>query len=213
MKIVKKESLYRDALFACLRRIPSATVEAADEEGPGQRADLRVQVGLPGGTSRTLICEFKDSGQPRWARQAINQLWAYRDDPNTYCVFMAPVHLAESRGALCSRKCWFHRPRRQLPFEFRWYLHRTGGSTQSRSSAARAPVTLLTQRDPSASRVVIQTVQEVEDPTARRRSGCELRASVESKETTPRSRVDRGLTGRLVFEGARSATSRVGREL
>ena len=100
---VKKESLYRDALLACLRRIPSATVEATDDEGPGQRADLRVQVGLPGGASRALICEFKDSGQPRWARQAINQLWAYRDDPNTYCVFMAP-YISPKAAELCARE-------------------------------------------------------------------------------------------------------------
>ena len=87
-----KRNLYRDALLACLRRIPSATAEATADEGPdpGNRQICGSKSVCRGGASRALICQFKDSGQPRWARQAINQLWAYRDDPNTYGVFMAP---------------------------------------------------------------------------------------------------------------------------
>ena len=85
---MKKEEGYRDALVACLLRIPSVTVEAIAAEEAEQGRYLRVQVGSPGRASRVLMCAFKDSGQPRWARQAINQLSEDRSDPNSYCVFI-----------------------------------------------------------------------------------------------------------------------------
>ena len=49
------------------------------------------------------MCAFKDSGQPRWARQAINQLSADRSDPNSYCVFMAP-YISPQVAELCARE-------------------------------------------------------------------------------------------------------------
>ena len=99
---MKKEETYRDALVACLLRIPSVTVEAIAAEEAEQGRYLRVQVGSPGRASRVLMCAFKDSGQPRWARQAINQLSEDRSDPNSYCVFIAP-YISPQVAELCAR--------------------------------------------------------------------------------------------------------------
>lgn len=99
---MKVESDLREAFLACLRRVPSAAVETV--ENSDRQTDLRARLRLSSGEIQDFICEFKNSGQPRRAREAINQMRAYRDDPEIYCVFGAPyisprtAELCESEG-------------------------------------------------------------------------------------------------------------------
>jgi hypothetical protein len=59
-------------------------------KGKGVRPDLLVKPDYPEG-KRILIVEVKANGQPRLARQAVNQLLRYKKlFPDSYEVFLAP---------------------------------------------------------------------------------------------------------------------------
>jgi hypothetical protein len=70
---------------------------------PNGRVDLLVDLQTDGGDSRLLVCEFKSSGQPRYARSAIHQLQSYvlqfHQRPVTP-VFIAPF-ISEQSRTLC----------------------------------------------------------------------------------------------------------------
>src|SRR3990172_2591838 len=64
--------------------------------------DLLVKLALPAG-EHTIIAEIKSSGQPRFAREAVNQLFRYRDEsPGMYAVFLAP-YISSQAAAICEK--------------------------------------------------------------------------------------------------------------
>jgi hypothetical protein len=64
--------------------------------------DLVIRLLLPAG-EQLIIAETKSSGQPRFAREAVNQLFRYRDEsPGMYGVFMAP-YISPQTAAICEK--------------------------------------------------------------------------------------------------------------
>jgi len=62
--------------------------------------DIVIKVSLPAG-ERVIIVEIKNSGQPRFAREAVNQLFRYRDEsPGMYGVFLAP-YISPQAATIC----------------------------------------------------------------------------------------------------------------
>jgi len=81
-----------------LKRVPFLKIVSIDREREG--VDLMVNLAL-NGKNQTLIVELKNNGQPRMARQAVNQLIRYRDSyPNAYAVFMAP-YISPQAAEIC----------------------------------------------------------------------------------------------------------------
>jgi len=80
------------ALLSCLSKIPFLKIIDIQKEC-GEKdtiADLSVIIELPDGVMQ-LIAEVKSSGQPRLAREAVNQMLRYKDKiSETYFVFIAP---------------------------------------------------------------------------------------------------------------------------
>ena len=95
MKITGKkfEQKTIDALKQCLDDVPfvqGVTVLSERELVGGMRPDLVAKVLLPDG-EKWIIIEFRTVGQPRIARDALNQLLRYRDIlPDAYGIFAAP---------------------------------------------------------------------------------------------------------------------------
>jgi hypothetical protein len=89
-----------DALQAVLTRIPFARVKRLPSL-PDTDATIRLE--LPR-SERMLIGEFKKSGQPRVAKNAIDQLEARLSGyPNSYGVFMAP-YISAAVADLCAAR-------------------------------------------------------------------------------------------------------------
>jgi len=94
MKIVGKELEKRaeEALKNCLSKIPFLRIEKTKKEADQNdvRPDLLITLRLPD-RKMDLIVELKTSGQPRLARNAVNQLLRYRDKfPGAYGILVAP---------------------------------------------------------------------------------------------------------------------------
>jgi hypothetical protein len=94
MKISKGELEQKaaEAMRACLEDVPSVKIKGIEMERDfkGSRADLVTTVSTPTGT-RYLVAEIKATGEPRVAREALNQLWRYwSNQPSVVPVFIAP---------------------------------------------------------------------------------------------------------------------------
>jgi hypothetical protein len=94
MKITQEELINQaeQAVQTCLDGVPFLKIQEIDKNVAkgGVQADLLVKLASTSGT-RYLICEAKTSGQPRFAREAINQILLYREAfPNAYWIFLAP---------------------------------------------------------------------------------------------------------------------------
>lgn len=86
-----------------LADVPFCTLE----DGPAEavfgdlRADWRGHLRI-GNETRLLLIETRTSGQPRLAREAVNQLLVYRGRlPQAYCVFGAP-YISEAAGKIAT---------------------------------------------------------------------------------------------------------------
>jgi len=65
------------------------------------RADCVLEIETAERKTMSLVVEVKSGGQPRTARDAINQLYRYRDAcPDAYLVFMAP-YIAPAAAEIC----------------------------------------------------------------------------------------------------------------
>jgi len=93
------------ALRSCLARVPFIRIQEI-KRTPGKervRPDFLVQLALPDG-KQNLVVEVKNSGQPRLAREAINQLLRFRDIfSGSYGVFMAP-YISPKAGEICDKE-------------------------------------------------------------------------------------------------------------
>jgi hypothetical protein len=64
--------------------------------------DLVIKISLAT-TEQVVIADIRSSGQPRIAREAVNQLYRYRDEaPCMYGVFMAP-YITSQAAAICEK--------------------------------------------------------------------------------------------------------------
>jgi len=90
------------ALLSCLSKIPFLkAIDIKKEYGEKDMiADLSAKIELPGGTIQ-LIAEVKSSGQPRFAREAVNQMLRHKNKvADTYFVFIAP-YISSKTAEIC----------------------------------------------------------------------------------------------------------------
>jgi len=90
------------ALLSCLSNVPFLRVIDVQEEldGSDVRVDLVVDIELPDRISQ-LVGEIKRSGQPRLAREAVNQILRYKSKiPGAYFVFIAP-YISQRAADIC----------------------------------------------------------------------------------------------------------------
>jgi len=92
------ESTAQSILKVTLQKIPFLKIVSIDRER--SRVDFVVNLAL-NNKKQALIVELKNNGQPRMAREAVNQLIRYRDSfPNAYSVFMAP-YISPQAADIC----------------------------------------------------------------------------------------------------------------
>ena len=98
------ENSAKAALLTCLSKIPFLKVMDIQEDDYRYNdieADLVLKIQLPDNVIR-LIGEIKNSGQPRPAREAVNQVLRYKDKiPNAYFVFIAP-YISPRAADICT---------------------------------------------------------------------------------------------------------------
>jgi hypothetical protein len=102
VKINDFKDAAREAILKCLQDIPFLTVQEIDNEPRfGQsRLDFLVTCKIKD-VSKQIIVEAKNSGEPRFARNAVNQLLRYLDaKPDAYGVFVAP-YISPKAAAIC----------------------------------------------------------------------------------------------------------------
>jgi hypothetical protein len=98
----KIENSAKAALLSCLSKVPFLKVIDIQREY-GQKdaiAGLSAIIELPDGVMQ-LIAEVKNSGQPRLAREAVNQMLRYKDRiSDAYFVFIAP-YISPKAADIC----------------------------------------------------------------------------------------------------------------
>ncbi|MBN1460842.1 MAG: hypothetical protein JXA57_15020 [Armatimonadetes bacterium] len=101
-KTEEMNDMAKEAILSCLSGAPFVEVTRLDFE-PSQyemRPDMLVELALPDGQA-LLVVELKDSGQPRIARAAVEQIArAVRMFPRAYGVLMAPF-ISPASDAIC----------------------------------------------------------------------------------------------------------------
>ena len=106
MKILldELERKAEEALRSSLEGIPFAMIQSIgrDRDIGGYRAQLVTTVNTPAGT-RYFVAEIKSVGQPRAAREAVNQLWRFRENrPDVVPVFIAP-YISPASAQICKK--------------------------------------------------------------------------------------------------------------
>ncbi len=108
MKELELIEKFSEALEKCLDNVPRSAIDRVDREvrlTNGMVADLVVDLKVLGRRQRMLV-EAKSSGQPRRAREAIDQLKRMLSDSrvsDAYPVFAAP-YISEASARIC-REC------------------------------------------------------------------------------------------------------------
>ncbi len=100
MKIGSEETEAKaeKALRDVLEKIPFVKIKSIELEKDG--VDLLLNLAL-GDKKQALLVEVKNNGQPRMARDAINQLIRYRNTyPDAYLIFMAP-YISPQAADIC----------------------------------------------------------------------------------------------------------------
>lgn len=91
---------------ACLGEVPFILVRRVrqNQRQGNIEADLLLNLQIKDGPSWDIVVEAKPNGQPRLAREAVNQLLRYRSAfPEAYGVFMAPYISPES-AEICAKE-------------------------------------------------------------------------------------------------------------
>src|SRR4030042_2383192 len=94
-----------ESLLSCLSLVPFLKIGKIKREvsKEGTRPDLMVKLDYPEG-GKNLIIEVKTNGQPRLARQAVNQILRYKElFPDSYGVFLAP-YISPKAGEICKQE-------------------------------------------------------------------------------------------------------------
>jgi len=91
------------ALLSCLSKIPFLKVidvQKSYGDKDFQPFDIKAKIRLPG-KAINLIAEIKSSGQPRLAREAVNQMLRFKDKvSDAYFVFIAP-YISPKAAEIC----------------------------------------------------------------------------------------------------------------
>jgi hypothetical protein len=93
-----------EALKTCLSKVPFLKIQDIQKqpERGDKRPDFLVRLALRN-AEKNLIVEVKTNGQPRLAREAVNQLLRYLDVfPGGYGVFMAP-YISPNASKICEK--------------------------------------------------------------------------------------------------------------
>lgn len=108
MKFTKGELEQKaaEAIRVCLEDVPSVKIKGLETERDfkGYRADMVTTVTTPTGTTRFFIANIKATGEPRIAREALNQLrrnWA--NQPDVVPVFIAP-YISATAAEICKQE-------------------------------------------------------------------------------------------------------------
>jgi hypothetical protein len=105
VKIDDFEQKAQGALLRCFQDIPFLDVINVDAEPnrEGRRPDIRIALQFQEQV-RYVIAELKNNGEPRYARQAVNQMLNYlRESRCDYGVFVAP-YISSRAAAICQEK-------------------------------------------------------------------------------------------------------------
>ena len=92
----------KSALISCLEKVPFLAAEEIVSEfgSDGIRPDILVKVSCQE-KEQVLVVEFRKNGQPRMARDAVNQLQRYLNKvPGAYGVFVAP-YISPAAAEIC----------------------------------------------------------------------------------------------------------------
>ena len=92
------------ALLSCLSEIPFLEIidiQRESDQTADQLFDITIKI-RPTDRVMSLIAEVKNSGQPRLAREAVNQILRYRNAaPDAYFVFIAP-YISPKSAEICT---------------------------------------------------------------------------------------------------------------
>lgn len=92
------EATAQDTLMAVFEKVPFLKVKSFEREKDG--IDTLVKLSL-GDNIQILLIEVKGNGQPRMARDAVNQMIRYRNTyPDAYLIFMAP-YISPQAAEIC----------------------------------------------------------------------------------------------------------------
>ncbi len=100
MKNIRQEA--EKTLRACLERVPFLNIEDVQLQKAEQGfvIDVTVKTSTPDG-EQIILMAVKSNGQPRIARDTVNQLLRYKEAfPNAYCVFCAP-YISPAAAEVC----------------------------------------------------------------------------------------------------------------
>ena len=99
------EKRARESLTSCLSRVPFLKIQGIQRGLSTEMPvpDFLINIALPGG-ERYLVVEIKTNGQPRMAREAVNQILRYQAlFPDSYGVFLAP-YISPVAGKICRQE-------------------------------------------------------------------------------------------------------------
>lgn len=94
---------FQKAILECFEDIPFIEVNILNDfcTLPYYRPDLVFKLDSLNNTQRLIVCEYKNNGQPRLARSAVDQLLRYvQDVPQAYPVFVAP-YISPRSAEIC----------------------------------------------------------------------------------------------------------------
>lgn len=94
------EATAQDTLMAVFEKVPFLKIKSIEREKDG--IDIFVNLSLDD-KKKILLIEVKSSGQPRMARDAVNQMIRYRNTyPDAYLIFMAP-YISPQAAEICMK--------------------------------------------------------------------------------------------------------------
>jgi hypothetical protein len=101
MKTQEFKNKAQEALLECLTEVPFLTVKERITQAPeSERPDILMLLKVDD-QEQILLIEMKNNGQPRYARQVVNQILRYQDRyPKAYGIFMAP-YISPQSEAIC----------------------------------------------------------------------------------------------------------------
>ncbi len=106
MKDMDIQEKAADAIRACLSEVPFLLVKRvrAKQRQENVVADLLLDLQMAEGPTLQLVVEVKTNGQPRLARDAVNQLLRCRSAFSAaYCVFIAP-YISPQAADICAKE-------------------------------------------------------------------------------------------------------------
>jgi hypothetical protein len=106
MKDVEIQEKAADAIRACLGEVPFIRVKRVrkNQRQKNVEADFLLDLQMAGGPALQIVVEVKTNGQPRLARDAVNQLLrCSRAFPMAYGVFMAP-YISPQSADICEKE-------------------------------------------------------------------------------------------------------------